>query len=193
MARHRKRFPIDAGCRLDANELSRCGLFRFEPGERTVVGLRFSNGLELEVTAESYNDDPRLILSHGGVTQFVSVQGVPKPYGGQQWYFLCPVTLKRVSVLWRPYGARKFASRPAYGNAAYTTQFLDPYQRGWRTLRRVAKRLGSTDPNDYNLPDKPPLMRWTTYEALADRYEAASDKMDRLAVVAIGRAAGLFD
>jgi hypothetical protein len=187
MGRDGYRFRIDAGYRLDVNQLARIGMLRFEPGIRVVGSIQYRCGLELEITAERYNDEPRLILAHSGIAQYVSLASVPKPYGGQQWYLLCPVTFRRVSVLWCPYGARKFASRHAYRNAAYNTQFLDPTQRCWRELRRVAKRLGSTDPDDYDLPEKPKWMRWSTYERLADRHDAANEKLDQQIVIALSR------
>jgi hypothetical protein len=36
--------------------------------------------------------------------------------------------------------------------------------RAWATKRRIARRLGSTDPHDHDLPSKPPWMRGATYD-----------------------------
>jgi hypothetical protein len=54
----------------------------------------------------------------------------PRHFGGRQWYFECPVTGRLASVLWRPNGASRFASRQAWGNrVAYRSQYLDPTGR----------------------------------------------------------------
>lgn len=46
---------------------------------------------------------------------------------------------------------------------------------------------GSTDPDDHDLPDKPKWMRWSTYERLADRHDAANENLDQQALIALNR------
>src|SRR4051812_39813218 len=40
-----------------------------------------------------------------------------QPLGGQRWWFLCPRTGRRVTKLYLPWGALRFASRHAFGLA----------------------------------------------------------------------------
>jgi hypothetical protein len=104
---------------------------------------------------------------------------VPKPrkFGGQQWYFVCPVTDRCCWVLWMPPGATRFCSREAWGRrVAYTSQFLDRDNRAHRGKAKIkAHLIGDQDPDEWDLPPKPKWMRWRTYNRHVerfDRYEA---------------------
>ena len=46
-----------------------------------------------------------------GFKQTIGLAKVPRPFGGCQWYFFCPMTGDRASVLWRPRGQNVFASQ----------------------------------------------------------------------------------
>lgn len=86
-----------------------------------------------------------------------------------------------------PLGATAFASRHAWGRrAAYSSQFLDPIGRAWRTKDNVkARRIGDENLDECDLPPKPKPMRWITYErCVAPRYDAAEDALDRRLVTA---------
>jgi hypothetical protein len=131
---------------------------------------------------ENLSGTHRLQLRHQGGEQFIWLEQAPRHFGGVQWYFACPKTQRRVSVLWRPPGASIFASRHAWPrSAAYASQFLDPVGRAWRAKRIIAVRLGSKEPYDCDLPDKPAWMRWRTYDRLVERYAAAEGRLDTLA------------
>jgi hypothetical protein len=45
----------------------------------------------------------------------ISLVSIRPPFGGRRWYFCCPVEHIRVSKLFLPPGARRFASRQAHG------------------------------------------------------------------------------
>jgi hypothetical protein len=60
---------------------------------------------------------------------------------------------------------------PAY-KLAYASQRETKYDRALRRARKVRLRLGG-DPADDEYPDKPPRMRWATYNRLMDRLVAA--------------------
>jgi hypothetical protein len=45
----------------------------------------------------------------------ISLVSVRPPFGGRRWYFCCPVEHTRVTKLFLPPGARRFASRQAHG------------------------------------------------------------------------------
>jgi hypothetical protein len=49
--------------------------------------------------------------------------------------------------------------------------------RAFRRARKLRLRLGC-DPADDEYPDKPPLMRWTTYNRLLDKLRAADGIAD---------------
>jgi hypothetical protein len=46
-----------------------------------------------------------------GSDQLITLVSCPRRFGGRQWYFVCPVTHRRASVLWKPPGAKQFRSR----------------------------------------------------------------------------------
>jgi hypothetical protein len=183
----RRRFAIDSGTRIDINSLVRDGFIAPDRNYVPPFKITYGDGSAVAISFSRDNDDPRLTLEHDGGVQYVPLTATEKPYGGRQWYFLCPRSGRRVSVLWRPAGATQFASRHAYRNAAYAVQFLDPAQRAWRTMRRAARRLGSTNPNDYDLPEKPLWMRWHTYDRIADQHDAADRALTTSCALALTR------
>jgi hypothetical protein len=111
------------------------------------------------------------------VDQLITLVSCPRHFGGRQWYFVCPVTHRRASVLWMPPGAKQFYSRHAWGRkVAYRSQFLSIYDRGHSGKAKIKARLiGDLDPDDWELPPKPKWMRWRTYNRLAERFEGYDD------------------
>ncbi len=107
----------------------------------------------------------------------------PRHFGGRQWYFICPYMNQRVSVLWKPPGARYFSCRQEWeGSVAYNSQFSDRIGRAHQGKARINSRLcsiGRFDPDEWEFPPKPKWMRWSTYrraEEQFDRYEAILDE-----------------
>jgi hypothetical protein len=103
-------------------------------------------------------------------------------FGGHQWYFICPVTGRPASVLWRPPGAKRFCSRQVWKHqVAYASQFLDRDNRAHHGQSKINARLcsiGKLDGEEWDFPPKPKWMRWKTYrryEARFDRYDAVLD------------------
>ncbi len=124
-----------------------------------------------------------LTIRLGGVEQSISLVARSRHFGGRQWYFVCPVTDKLASVLWRPNGASRFASREAWGRrVAYRSQFLDQNSRAHRAQAKIKWRLcepDGLDPKEWDFPPKPKWMRFRTYErwdARFDRQEAILDE-----------------
>ena len=109
--------------------------------------------------------------------QLITLVCCPRHFGGGQWYFVCPVTNERASVLWKPPGAKEFRSRQAWGRqVAYRSQFQTIYDRGHAGKAKIKARLiGELDPEDWELPPKPKWMRWRTYKRLAERFDAYDD------------------
>jgi hypothetical protein len=113
--------------------------------------------------------------------QRIALVTLPRHLGGRQWFFVCPVTDCRASILWLPRGAQQFASRHAWpGRVAYSSQFMTPMDRAQLGKERIKRCLiGTLDPEEWDLPPKPKWMRWKTYHRYVerfDRYEAALDR-----------------
>jgi hypothetical protein len=98
------------------------------------------------------------------------------PFGGLRWWFVCPHLNRRVRKLYLPLGGRHFWSRHAY-ELAYASQRETKFARALRRARKLRLRLGG-DPTGDEYPDKPPRMRWATYNRLMDRLVAADDVTD---------------
>jgi hypothetical protein len=150
---------LESGARLDINRLFRDG--KIPRGGGGILRVDFADGSQQQIALTSR-------LRH---------------FGGKQWYFVCPRTGRSASVLWRPPGARRFASRQAWGRqVAYASQFLDRDSRAHHGKAKLNARLcgtGRLDPEDWDLPPKPKWMRWKTYqrhEQKFDRYEEILDE-----------------
>jgi hypothetical protein len=116
----------------------------------------------------------RIRILMRGMDQWVDLVAQPRPFGGHQFYFRCPVLGSPVSVLWKPPGATRFCSRQAWGKeVAYRTQFVGPEERARIGKQRTRSRMGSDDTDsNWNSPPpaKPKWMRWASYARLFDRY-----------------------
>ena len=107
MPRPRKRVPLETGLKLDLNRIVRHEVFR----SATVPCASIKWTRSADVTASglliwhlsAHRGSIRLHL--GAVEQSIELVGAPRHFGGVQWYFLCPVLGRRVSVLWKPPGA----------------------------------------------------------------------------------------
>jgi hypothetical protein len=80
-----------------------------------------------------------------------------------------------------PFGGRHFWSRRAY-ELAYASQRETKYDRALRRARKLRLRLGG-DPADDEYPDKPPRMRWATYNRLMDKLVTADERTEHRHVV----------
>ena len=65
---------------------------------------------------------------------------------------------------------------------AYASQRETKYDRALRRARKLRLRLGG-DPTDDEYPDKPPRMRWTTYNGLLDKKRMSVDTIEDIAVL----------
>jgi hypothetical protein len=186
---------LQQGLKLDINLLSRRGLI--VPGAATGPhGIRWVNSIDEVirgwVSADIEGETEGLLrIQIGELDQAITLVTLPRHLGGRQWYFVCPVTNRRASVLWMPRGAQQFASKHAWpGKVAYRSQFMTPMDRAHLGMERIKRRLiGELDPDEWDLPPKPKWMRWKTYHRLVEqfeRYEAALD------AGALSRAAKLF-
>ena len=183
MPRSRDRATLEAGLKLDLNRLVRRGFIK--PGSYRQSGIRWTDSYYGDeraagvITADMANPyDAWFRIQIGSLSQLITLTTRPRHFGGHQWYFRCPRTGRRASVLWMPPGAESFACRQRWGRqVAYQSQFLDAVGRAHLGKARINKRLcsiGSLDPDEWDFPPKPRWMRWPTYhraEAKFDRYE----------------------
>lgn len=161
------------GLKLDLNRLVREG--RIRPGASSWTSISWSNqyGEKIAsgfIASEAIDTRGYLLtwcdLHIGSYTQSISLGSQPRHFGGRQWYFVCPFTCRKVSVLWKPSGERDFASRQHWGEL-YVSQCSNWVQRCHLGKARINKRLceiGGFDPLEWALAPKPKWMRWQTYE-----------------------------
>jgi hypothetical protein len=188
MARYRQRVCLQEGLRLDLNWLIRKNILHRNT-ITTARQLRWSYTYTEETIAVgivsadlSCSAGGWLRIAVGGREQVLSLQKDPRPYGGGQWYFACPRTGRRASVLWRPPGASYFASRHSWpSQVAYSSQFQGRCDRALTRGQGLRCRLGGPDWAGYtgDDPPKPKWMRWATYHRILDRsnwYEGIADE-----------------
>jgi hypothetical protein len=109
----------------------------------------------------------------GSLDQWIDLVPQVRRFGGRQWYFVCPVRDRPVSVLWKPSGATRFCSRQTWGRqVAYQSQFNDKINRAHNGKERIKSRLiADLDPEEWDFPPKPKWMRWKTYERQEKRFD----------------------
>jgi hypothetical protein len=184
MARPRKRVTLEDGLKLDLNRLrvqatSQGGTTQhvicWNPrysGDARTIGLlvwRFSSAMRGSMR----------LLVHS-LDQSIDLVALPRNFGGMQWYFVCPMTGLRASVLWMPAGKSCFASRQAWGSQfAYASQFESPIYRAHLRAHEIHCRLSGEDHSQiYHVlpPPKPRYMHRNTYEKLLKRLVVAESK-----------------
>jgi hypothetical protein len=121
-----------------------------------------------------------LKISIADFSQEISLGSQARNYGGRQWYFICPLTSRFVSVVWKPPGATLFASRHAWPNqVAYLSQFGSWIDRAHLGKARIkARLLGDCDPEEWELPPRPRGMRVQTYDSLVARFDGYQSELD---------------
>jgi hypothetical protein len=184
MGRPRKRIPLEDGLKLDLNKLRVQAISQGETTQQVICWHpRYSGGgrtiglLSCRV-AGANRGSMRLLLP--SLDQSIDLVALPRHFGGQQWYFRCPMTGRRSSVLWMPPGESCFASRQAWGSQfAYVSQFETPNYRAHLRAHEIHCRLSGEDHSPiYHLllPPKPRYMHRNTYEKLLVRLLDAESK-----------------
>jgi hypothetical protein len=189
MPRQRQRFSLQDCLRLDITWLVRRGLI--SPGSVTGPhSVRWVNS-DGEVIASGWinadmegDTEGLFCIRIGDFEQRIRLVTLPRHYGGRQWFFVCPLTDRRASILWLPLGAQQFASRHAWPDkVAYRSQFMTPTDRVHLAKEKIKKRLiGELDPEEWDLPPKPKWMRWRTYHRLVEKFERYEATIDRTAL-----------
>lgn len=90
-----------------------------------------------EYTVTRFGERTQVSLSIGLVS-------TPQPFGGRRWWWICPVTGRRATKLFKPSGGDRFASRYAW-RLAYRSQRETPFDRACSRAWGLRDRLGITD------------------------------------------------
>jgi hypothetical protein len=179
------RMVLETGLRLEINQLFRDGVL--QPGKMTEPSDHYwfdDDGTQIAKARINSNmtmaDAGIIRIVAGWIDQTIIIVGYPRHFGGQQWYFICPITSSRVAVLWSPPRERFFAGRKAWGNSAYRCQCYGPGMRAHYMAMKFGDRISGsgtrTSPEwKWKVPRKPPGMHWKTYERLAKRCKAYWD------------------
>lgn len=115
-------------------------------------------------------NDPHIRLEYMLTNQDIKMDYVVKlsrskqKLGGYRWWFICPVSGRRVAKLYLPYGARYFAARQVY-NLKYESQSEDYRHRHLRKLWKVKDKIGGE-----LAPLRPKGMHKRTFDRLIDKY-----------------------
>ena len=96
---------------------------------------------------------------------WIELDTTPQPFGGRRWWFVGPLTGRRVAKLYLPPGARTFASRQAY-RLSYRSQRQVPHDRALDQAQNLRHRLGSSMSLIDAIPAKLKWMRRRTYDRL---------------------------
>jgi len=189
---------VESALRLDIDSMMCWGAIR--PGFHLVGGMRLHQfyGDDIDVKFESRASDPWnswLCLRYSTADYWSGEEfkiddkvylATTRPhFGGRRWWFVCPHLNRRVRRLYLPLGGRHFWSRRAY-RLAYASQRETKYDRAMRRARKLCLRLDGDPAND-EYPDKPPRMRWVTYNRLMDRLVAADGVADERLVLLAAR------
>ena len=169
-----QRACLEQGLRLDLNWLMRNGFVR---SDQPVQELKFRWRLDPtddepvhgSIISEMDGSEGYVRIQIGDIDQCFKLAAYHRHFGGHQWYFICPVSQRRCAVLWRPHGASRFASAPAWKRqAGYASQFQTQCDRAISAARKIRMRLGGPEwiALDGRDPAKPKGMRWSTYRRL---------------------------
>ena len=187
MPRPRYRVCLQDGLKLDLNLLARRGFIKFgsDIGARRIS---WSNSDQGEIARGVITADMTapcrawFRIAIAGFVQQITLVSRPRHFGGRQFFFVCPVTGGRATVLWKPLGAARFCSRQAWGRqVAYASQFLDRDSRAHHGQSKINSRLcsiGKFDPDEWSFPPKPKWMRWKTYNRLEQKFDRYEDILD---------------
>jgi len=180
MPRSRQRVCLQDGLKLDLNRLARRG-FVCRGARSGPIGIRwYSTYWEEEIASGVITADMSgeregwFRIQLGQLDQHIILVARARHLGGRQWYFMCPALNRPASVLWKPPGAKQFASRQNWGPrvVAYQSQFLCPDNRAHAGQAKIKSRLiGNLNPDEWDLPPKPKGMRWSTYNRYVERYD----------------------
>jgi hypothetical protein len=179
---------VESAWRFDIDAVVRAGAIKLGGYVEGTLKLP-SYDDELAIEFQSSATNPRnswlrlryAIRDHGTgeqqqIDDKISLTATCLRFGGHRWWFVCPNENRRVRMLYLPRGARRFRSRGAY-RLAYASQRETVHDRATRRAQKLCRRLGD-DPMNGHYPEKPPRMRWATYDRLLNKLIAADRVAD---------------
>ncbi len=182
MPRMRQRGLIDTGLRLDINELIQAGL-RTGTHQVTTNDLRTTGFLSVNL------EGPARFLRFElpGFNHTVGLTAVPRYFGGQQLYCVCPMSGERASVLWMPRGENVFASHRYWQmrGKAHRSQFLDAVGRAERRSEQLEAKLIYNEEDE--MMYRPKGMRVKTFDRICDELDACEAVRDAKLIRALAR------
>src|SRR5215207_9964141 len=186
MARPRRTCLPARRTEVDLNRLARKGFVR-HGANIGVRGITWTHSYWGEIASGTIGADMSgakggwFRIQLGSLDQWITLVSCPRHFGGRQWYFMCPIMNRPVSVLGKPNGATRFCSRQTWSRqVAYQSQFNDATNRAYGGIARIKARLiANLDPDEWDLPPKPKWMRWATYNKYSERYDHYDDNLDR--------------
>lgn len=102
-------------------------------------------------------------------------------FGGVRFWFKCPLTGRKASKLYLPYGATIFACRQAY-RLKYASQSQSYKDRVINKKWKIVQKTGG-----YNYPVKLKGMHTKTFERILDKYWAQEELCDEVLVFKLER------
>ena len=185
MGKSRQRVCLQDGLKLDLNRLAQDGFIR-RGANIGIRQIRWTHSYWGEIASGSISadmsgrDEGWFRIQLGSLDQWITLVPQNRHFGGRQWYFMCPIRNRRVSVLWKPSGATRFCSRQTWGRqVAYQSQFNDATNRAHGGQAKIkSKLIANLDPEEWDLPPKPKWMRWATYNKYSERYDHYEDILD---------------
>jgi hypothetical protein len=195
MPRPRQRVCLQDGLKLDLNRLARRDFIKFgaNTGSRGITWNHSDWGATSGLISADMTDthDAWLRIEIGTFKQQIGLVSSSRRYGGYQWFFVCPATYRRATVVWKAPGASRFCSRQAWGRqVAYASQFLDRNSRAHYGQSRIHSRLcsiGRFDPGEWDFPPKPKWMRWDTYNRYEQQFDQYEEILDYSCAVLVAR------
>ncbi|SLN18715.1 hypothetical protein [Oceanibacterium hippocampi] len=177
------RSTVEQSLVLRIDTLRRDRLLR--PGlawQGTLVWRRVPSGEETaSVAYRAYMLDgeaKRLELRYAvnGESRFQSIplEWTRPGFGGRRWWFICPVSGRRVSTLMLPPGGDLFAARQAWG-LAYQSQRENAYDRAISRAQKIRMQLGGDPSLAAPFPLRPKGMHRRTYRRLMSMALAAEE------------------
>lgn len=106
-------------------------------------------------------------------------------FGGVRFWFKCPVTGRKATKLFLPYGATFFACRQAY-RLKYASQSQSYEDRVINKKWKIVQKTGG-----YDYPIRPKGMHEKTFERILDKFWAQEELCDNLLIQRFGKL-GLF-
>jgi len=133
---------------------------------------------EIGFEAHLVDDGPQWIRLHYAVNSKpmdykVNLISTRCNFGGVRWWWLCPITGRRVAKLYLPPGATVFAARKAY-RLPYRSQRESGIDRTHARQARLSEKLGAKyDFYEGYVPDRPKGMHKRSYLRLSAKLEDA--------------------